>query len=70
MRFDLRISRTSLSTRRLKSSIALKAAIEIATIACPVLVAVVSSALKSTVSLPIAAPFRLPASRPIISASP
>src|SRR5258708_1582185 len=67
---DLRISRASLSTRRLNSSTSPKAAIEIATIAWPVLVGVTSSALKSTVSLPIAAPFSVPASTPTTSASP
>ena len=42
----------------------------IASIACPVLVVVVSSLLKSTTSLPIAAPLSVPASRPKTSASP
>ena len=63
-RFDARRSRTSASTLRLNSATPPNASTEIATIACPVLVGVVSSALKSTTSRPIAAPLSVPDKQP------
>ena len=56
--------------RSLKACRSPKAATSMATMACPVLVALVSSWLKSITSLPIAAAFRVPASKPTTSASP
>ena len=58
------------STSAVNASSGMNRLMSIAQMKWPVLVSLVSSALKSTTSLPNAAPLSVPASRPSIIASP